>query len=169
MWNGYKNTSTRTHFYRKRNWNCRRLPARSPISHDALVLTLSTSHRYTKLEDSGTLAALFSSANFNSTRPLLDDDLQEATEALNISTADIEKQTDILTTQYEILSRQHKCNSNRVSKQNREVERVRRKHEAERQNTAATVICLRILMINATAKRCIDRRIGTWIRSRSQE
>ncbi|KAL4761910.1 uncharacterized protein BDW70DRAFT_134653 [Aspergillus foveolatus] len=94
---------------------------------------------YTKLEDSGTLAALFSSANFNSTRPFLDDDLQEATEALNISTADIEKQTDVLTTQYEVLSREHKCNSNRVSKQNREVERVRRKHDAERQNTAATI------------------------------
>ncbi|KAL4819025.1 hypothetical protein BDW67DRAFT_156513 [Aspergillus spinulosporus] len=94
---------------------------------------------YTKLEDSRTLAALFSSANFDSTRPLLDKDLQEAIEALNISTAEIEKQTDVLTTQYEILSRQHKCNNNRVSKQNREVERVRRKHEAERQNTAAAI------------------------------
>ncbi|KAL4986883.1 hypothetical protein BDW68DRAFT_120089 [Aspergillus falconensis] len=94
---------------------------------------------YTKLEASGSLPALYSSANFDSTRPFLDEDLRKAIEALNISTAEIEKQTDILASQYEILNRQHERDSDRISKQNREVERVRRRHEAERQSTAATI------------------------------
>ncbi|KAL6239194.1 hypothetical protein BDW75DRAFT_152899 [Aspergillus navahoensis] len=94
---------------------------------------------YIKLEASGTLPALFSNANFDSIRPFLDEDLRMAIEALNISTAEIEKQTDILTSQYEILNRQHERDSDRVSKLNREVERVRRKHEAERQDTAAAI------------------------------
>ncbi|KAL4997752.1 hypothetical protein BDV10DRAFT_168902 [Aspergillus recurvatus] len=94
---------------------------------------------YTKLEASGTLPALFSNANSDSTRPFLDEDVRKAIEALNISTAEIEKQTDILTFQYEILGRQHEQDNDRVYKQDREVERVRRKHEAERQNTAAAI------------------------------
>ncbi|RDW90877.1 uncharacterized protein DSM5745_02652 [Aspergillus mulundensis] len=110
-----------------------------PVNWDAHMLILERSHRYSKLEESGALPALFSDANFDSTRPFLDDDLQRAIEALNTSTANIQRQIDILTSQYEILHRQHKRGDDQASKQNREVERLRRKHEAATQNTAAAI------------------------------
>ncbi|KAL4916903.1 hypothetical protein BDW62DRAFT_92917 [Aspergillus aurantiobrunneus] len=94
---------------------------------------------YSKLEGSGTLSTLLSDANFDSTRPLLDEDLQKAIEVLNTSTAEIQRQTGILTTQYDALSRQHKRDNDRESRQNREMERLRRKHDAGRQNTAAAL------------------------------
>ncbi|KAL4869980.1 hypothetical protein BDV12DRAFT_166773 [Aspergillus spectabilis] len=92
---------------------------------------------YSKLKDSGTLPVLLSDANFDSTRPLLDEDLQKAIEALDVSTAEIQKQTDVLTSQYEIINRQHKRDNDRESRQTREVERLRQKHDVGRQNTAA--------------------------------
>ncbi|KAL2824669.1 hypothetical protein BDW59DRAFT_162319 [Aspergillus cavernicola] len=92
---------------------------------------------YSKLESSGTLATILSHADLDSTRPLLDEDLQKAIEALNTSTAEIQMQTEILTSQYDILNRQLKRDDERESRQNRELERQRQKHDAGRQNTAA--------------------------------
>ncbi|KAL4806987.1 hypothetical protein BDV18DRAFT_111110 [Aspergillus unguis] len=102
------------------------------LSHEELAL-------YSKLEESGTLPTILSDPSFDSTRPFLDEDLQTAIETLNKSTTEIQKQTDILATQLDVLSRQQKRDKDRESKQNREVERLRRKHDAERQNTAAAV------------------------------
>ncbi|KAL4778515.1 hypothetical protein BJX76DRAFT_138506 [Aspergillus varians] len=92
---------------------------------------------YSKLEDSGILPTLLSDANVDSTRPFLDEDLQKAIKVLNTSTAEIQRQTDTLTSQYDILSRHYRRDDDRESRQNREVERLRRKHDAGRQNTAA--------------------------------
>ncbi|KAL4903718.1 hypothetical protein BDW74DRAFT_38631 [Aspergillus multicolor] len=94
---------------------------------------------YSKLEESGALSALIGDTNFDSCRPFLDVDLQSAIEALNTSTADIQEQTDILTSQYDILHRQLKRGGDQASKQTREVERLRRNHEAARQNTATAI------------------------------
>lgn len=101
---------------------------------------MMTSYRYSKLEDSGTLRTLLADASFDSTRPVLDGDFQRAIEALSTSTAGIQRQTEILTSQYDVLSRQHKRDDDRESRQTREVERLRRKHDAERQNTVVAVI-----------------------------
>ncbi|KAL2811182.1 vacuolar H+/Ca2+ exchanger [Aspergillus granulosus] len=91
---------------------------------------------YSKLEGSGCLNGIFHH-DIDSTRPLLDEDLQLAIEALKTSTAEIERQTDILTAQHDILSRQLKLDDDRRAKQLREVERLRQKYDAGRQNTAA--------------------------------
>ncbi|KAL4980021.1 hypothetical protein BDW66DRAFT_126682 [Aspergillus desertorum] len=122
----------RTNSARYAKWVLEHVNPNTLLSQEELGL-------YEKLKDSETLPALYSDANFDSTRPFLDEDLRKAIIALNTSTAEIKKQTDILASQYESLQRQHKRDKNRVSKQNREVERVRRKHEAERQSTAAAV------------------------------
>ena len=92
------------------------------------------------LEDSGALRTLLADTNLDSMRPLLDRDLQRVIGVLNASTTEIQKQADILTSQYDILSQQHKRDGDRESRQNREVERLRRKHDAERQNMFVTVI-----------------------------
>ncbi len=105
-----------------------------------LLIVMTFFYRYSILEGSGTLHTLLADANFDSTRPFLDGDLQRAIRVLNTSTAEIQKQTDILTSQYEVLNRQQKRDDNRGSRQNREVERLRRKHDAERQNMVVAVI-----------------------------
>ncbi|KAL4925894.1 uncharacterized protein BDV17DRAFT_294019 [Aspergillus undulatus] len=94
---------------------------------------------YSKLESSGSLPALFSDTNFDSTRPFLDEDLQNAIEALNTSTAETQRQADLLTLQCDILDRQHKRDQGRESRRNREVERLRRKHDVGRQNASVAV------------------------------
>ncbi|KAL4880489.1 hypothetical protein BJY04DRAFT_219230 [Aspergillus karnatakaensis] len=110
-------------------WVHEHLTADTLLSQEELRL-------YLKLKESGTLQVLLSDANFNSTRPFLDDDIQKAIETLNTSTLEIQHQTDVLTTQYEILNRHQKRDNDRVSRQNRELERLRQKHDATRQNTA---------------------------------
>ncbi|KAL5335013.1 hypothetical protein BJX70DRAFT_390968 [Aspergillus crustosus] len=109
--------------------------------HEHLTLDTLLSYEelrlYSKLKESGTLPVLLSDANFESTRPFLDEELQKAIETLNASTAEIQRQTEVLTAQYEFFSRQHRRDDDRGSRQNREVERLRQKHDAGRQNTAA--------------------------------
>ncbi|KAL2787462.1 vacuolar H+/Ca2+ exchanger [Aspergillus keveii] len=92
---------------------------------------------YAKLKDSGSLSAIITHDDIDSTRPLLDGDLQEAIEALKTGTAAIERQTDILKSQHDLLSRQLRRGNEREARQRREVERLRQKHDAGRQNTAA--------------------------------
>ncbi|KAL4938625.1 hypothetical protein BDV06DRAFT_49812 [Aspergillus oleicola] len=94
---------------------------------------------YAKLESSDSFPALLSDTNFDSTRPFLEDDLLKAIEALNTSTAETQRQTDVLTTQYDTLNRQKKRDEERESRQQREIERLRRKHDAGRQNTSTAV------------------------------
>ncbi|KAL3473633.1 hypothetical protein BJX99DRAFT_233269 [Aspergillus californicus] len=92
---------------------------------------------YSKLESSGNLVSILTHTEVDSTRPFLDEDLRNAIELLNTSTAEIERQTEILTSQYNILSRHLKRDDERESRQTRELERLRQKHDAGRQNTAA--------------------------------
>ncbi|KAI9373148.1 Sodium/calcium exchanger protein-domain-containing protein [Aspergillus egyptiacus] len=92
---------------------------------------------YSKLERSSTLTGILADTDIDSTRPFLDGDLQKAIEALNTSTAEIQRQTDILTSQYDILRRQLKRDEDREARRNRQSERLRQKHDAGRQNVAA--------------------------------
>ncbi|KAL2872257.1 uncharacterized protein BJX67DRAFT_376083 [Aspergillus lucknowensis] len=117
---------------------------------------------YSKLEDSGTLPSILSHTDITSTRPLLDEDLQKAIEVLNTSTAEIQRQTDFLTAKYDILSRQLQRDNDREAKQMREVERLRQKHDAGRQNTAAAsselAHELEVSLKNESEKSCMDGR-----------
>ncbi|PTU18641.1 hypothetical protein P175DRAFT_0443309 [Aspergillus ochraceoroseus IBT 24754] len=111
-------------------WVKEHLDSNTLLSYEELSL-------YSKLESSGALARILPRADLDATRPFLDEDIQKAIDSLNASTAEIQRQTDILTSQYDILNRRLKRDEERESRQNREAERLRRKHEAERQNTAA--------------------------------
>ncbi|KAL4962641.1 uncharacterized protein BDV14DRAFT_99892 [Aspergillus stella-maris] len=94
---------------------------------------------YSKLESSESLPALLSDANLDSTRPFLEDDLQKAIESLNTSTAEIQKQADVLTIQYDALTKHKKRDDDRESRQQREIERLRRKYDAGTQNISTAV------------------------------
>ncbi|KAL4792896.1 hypothetical protein BDV19DRAFT_241425 [Aspergillus venezuelensis] len=94
---------------------------------------------YLMLEPSDSLPAFISDANFDSTRPFLEDDLQKAIESLNTSTAEIQQQADALTIQYDALTKQKKRDDDRESRQRREIERLRRKYDAGKQNTSTAV------------------------------
>ncbi|KAL2842946.1 hypothetical protein BJY01DRAFT_216129 [Aspergillus pseudoustus] len=111
-------------------WVHERLTPHTLLSQEELTL-------YSKLENSGFLDGILSHNDIDSTRPLLDEDLQQAIDALKTSTAEIERQTVILTAQHEMLSWQRERDDDRGARQLREVERLRQKHDAGRQNTAA--------------------------------
>ncbi|KAF9883459.1 hypothetical protein FE257_003457 [Aspergillus nanangensis] len=106
------------------------------VTHDTL-LTQEEITLYSKLESSGALRNILSSPEIDSTRPFLDHDLRKAIETLNASTAAIQRQTEILTSQCENLNRQISLEDEREGIQSRDLRRLRQKHESGRQNTAA--------------------------------
>lgn len=109
-----------------------------PDSWD-LVNDSSGCDRYSSLEKSGTLQHILHDPNIASTRPLLDDDLQNAIDSLKASTAAIQKQTEILTTQCETLNNQLHRDDDRTRGQDRGMTQLRKKHEAGRQTVKAEV------------------------------
>lgn len=96
--------------------------------------------RYSQLESSGTLQHIVHDPGLASTRPLLDEDIQNAIGSLKASKEAIQKQTEILTTQCETLNKQLRLDDDRAIGQNRDIERLRKKHESGRQNANAAVM-----------------------------
>lgn len=96
--------------------------------------------RYSQLESSGTLQRILHDPGLASTRPLFDEDIQNAIGSLKASTEAIQKQTEILTTQCETLNKQLRLDDNRAIRQNRDIERLRKKHESSRQSANAAVM-----------------------------
>ncbi|KAL3456337.1 hypothetical protein BJX64DRAFT_281456 [Aspergillus heterothallicus] len=94
---------------------------------------------YSGIGEPNSLNGIISYNGIDSARPLLDKDLQQAINTLKNSTAEIERQTDILTAQHGILAQQLKRDDDRRARQLREVERFRQKHDAGRQNTATAL------------------------------
>ena len=100
----------------------------------------SYNYSYSKLEASGTLQQIIHSNDIPATRPFLDEDAKNAIEYLKASTAAIQKQTDILTTQCETLNKQIRLGDERALGKDRDTEQLRRKHESGRQNVNAAVM-----------------------------
>ncbi|BCR89107.1 uncharacterized protein ACHE_50305S [Aspergillus chevalieri] len=106
------------------------------LSYDTL-LTKEELALYSQLESSGTLQHILHDPGLASTRPLLDEDIQNAIGSLKASTEAIQKQTEILNTQCETLNKQLRLDDNCAIGQNRDMERLRKKHESGRQDVNA--------------------------------
>ncbi|KAH8425639.1 uncharacterized protein LDX57_003388 [Aspergillus melleus] len=108
-------------------WMLGFLSQESLLSQEELTL-------YNQLESSGALQGILGDSETTKTRPLLDEDLRKAIESLNTSTAAIQKQTEILQSQCESLNKHLGLEGERALAQKRESERLRQKHEWERQS-----------------------------------
>ncbi|EAW06280.1 uncharacterized protein ACLA_079640 [Aspergillus clavatus NRRL 1] len=106
------------------------------LSYDTLLsqeeLTL-----FTTLESSGALRNVLPGPNLGATRPLLDDDLRAAIESLNSSTSTTQEQTRLLNLQNEVLIKQLRLRDDREARQQRDIQRLRQKHDSGRQHIAA--------------------------------
>lgn len=96
--------------------------------------------RLNELEKSGALQGIFSDPETNKIRPLLDEDIRNAIESLNTSTAAIQKQTEILKSQCENLNKCLGSKGERALAQKRESERLRQKHEWAKQSIKNAVM-----------------------------
>jgi hypothetical protein len=113
--------------------------------------------RYSRLEASGALQPI-RNPDLPSTRPILEDDLRYAIESLEASTAMIQKQTETLRSQYDSLNKQLGLVNNLEQQRNRDVARLRRKHEEGRMNTTLAVRrdLLRHVRISLTPRRPVS-------------
>jgi septal ring factor EnvC (AmiA/AmiB activator) len=108
----------------------------SEVSH---CLMIGSIRRYSTLESSGALRSILNNPELDATRPLFDEDLQRAIEALNTSTAAIQRQTEILTSQCESINKHMRMEDEMITLQSRDIERLRQKHDSGRQAIMAAV------------------------------
>ena len=101
---------------------------------------LTESASYSKLERSGSLNTILHDPALGATRAVLEDDLRCAIESLEASTAAIQRQTQTLASQCEQLNEQHRFDNGLAQDRGRDIARLRKNHEAGRQNTTAAVI-----------------------------
>lgn len=99
-------------------------------------------NRYSKLEISGALNPLLRDPDLPATRPLLEDDIRSAIESLEASTVAIQKQRETLSLQCKALKKQLRRQEGLDQEKSRDLSRLRKKHEAGRQNTTIAVITL---------------------------
>ncbi|KAK5800981.1 hypothetical protein VI817_003193 [Penicillium citrinum] len=109
-------------------WLAKHLHPDTLLSREELTL-------YNKLEHIGTLQPILRDPALNATRPFLEDDIRTAIESLHESTASIEKQSDTLSRQCEVLKKQLRQQKTLDEDRARDITRLRKKHEAGRQNT----------------------------------
>ncbi|KAE8379521.1 hypothetical protein BDV26DRAFT_291249 [Aspergillus bertholletiae] len=106
------------------------------LSHDTLLsreeLTL-----YKTLKTTGSLQNIIHEADANADRPFLDEDLRKAIDSLNASTAMIQKQTHILSSQYDNLDKELRREGERGVRRGIGIEHLRQRSRSERQSTAA--------------------------------
>ncbi|OQE19131.1 hypothetical protein PENSTE_c016G09012 [Penicillium steckii] len=103
--------------------------------HPDTLLSREEFTLYNKLEHIGTLQPILRDPDLNATRPFLEDDIRTAIESLHGSTASLEKQSDTLSRQCEVLKKQLRQQKNSDEDRTRDITRLRKKHEAGRQNT----------------------------------
>ncbi|RMJ27749.1 hypothetical protein PHISP_01393 [Aspergillus sp. HF37] len=111
-------------------WVSEHLQGHTLLSKDELTL-------YTKLENAGSLSDVAHTLDIEATRPLLDEDLEDAIESLNTSTAALDQQTDVLMTQLETLSKQISPEDDRRASQNSDLALLHRKHGSRLQDVNA--------------------------------
>ncbi|KAJ6124826.1 hypothetical protein N7471_012143 [Penicillium samsonianum] len=109
-------------------WASKHLRPDTLLSKDELAL-------YLKLENSGALQPILSNPDLGATRPILEDELRNAIESLEASTATIQKQTETLKFQCASLNKQLGLENNVEQQRSRDIARLQKKHEAGRQNT----------------------------------
>ncbi|KAJ5485403.1 hypothetical protein N7539_005391 [Penicillium diatomitis] len=88
---------------------------------------------YDKLESSGALQQIIHNPDLGATRPFLEDEIRLAIASLEATTAEIEKQTETLSFQHEILQKQLRQSEESDQARDRDLARLKKKHEAERQ------------------------------------
>ncbi|KAG2418654.1 hypothetical protein HFD88_001755 [Aspergillus terreus] len=129
---------------------------------------------YSTLESSGALRSILNNPELEATRPLFDEDLQRAVEALNTSTAAIQRQTEILTSQCESINKHMRLEDEGNTLQSRDIERLRQKHDSGRQAIMAAsgdlARELDIAMKNESEKATADgKRILSLLSARLKE
>lgn len=95
--------------------------------------------RYTKLENSGALHPILRDPDLTATRPVLEEDIRTAVKSLEASTAAIQQQQETLSLQRETLRKQLQHRQSLDQERNRDIGRLRKKHEAGRQQTTIAV------------------------------
>lgn len=113
-------------------------PPNRPIS---LRKPLTYIFRYSKLEASGSLENVLRNPDLRAIRPFLEQDIQPAIESLKASTSAIQKQTEILNSQWEKLNKHIHSENERSRVRGRDVAQLWRKHEQKRQTITAAVRC----------------------------
>ncbi|CAG7956276.1 unnamed protein product [Penicillium salamii] len=113
---------------RNAEWASTYLRPETLLSKDELAL-------YTKLHSSGALQPILNDPDLGATRPILEDDLRHAIESLEASTATVQKRTETLKRQCETLNKQMVREQNLGQQRSKDIARLRKKHEAGRQNT----------------------------------
>lgn len=96
-------------------------------------------NRYHKLENSGVLHPILRDPDLTATRPVLEQDIRTAIQSLEASTAAIQQQRETLSLQCEVLKKQLRNRQSFDREQNRDVGRLRKKHDAGRQHTTIAV------------------------------
>ncbi|KAJ5295210.1 hypothetical protein N7508_010031 [Penicillium antarcticum] len=109
-------------------WALKHLRPETLLSKEELAL-------YSRLEASGALQPILCNPDLPAARPVLEDDLRNAIESLEASTVTIQKQTETLKFQCDSLNKQLGLAINLEQQRNRDVARLRKKHEGGRQNT----------------------------------
>lgn len=95
--------------------------------------------RHTRLEASGALQPLVRDPSLGATRPLLEDEIRDTIKSLEASTTAVQQQSRILSLQCETIKKQFRSRENLEQDKTRDIARLRKKHEAEKQNTASLV------------------------------
>ncbi|OQE13929.1 hypothetical protein PENFLA_c042G03089 [Penicillium flavigenum] len=109
-------------------WASKHLRLDTLLSKDELAL-------YLKLESSGALQPILNNPDFGATRPVLEDELRDAIESLEASTAAIQKQTETLKFQCARINKQLGLENDIEQQRSRDIARLHKKHEAGRHTT----------------------------------
>ncbi|KAJ5660252.1 hypothetical protein N7507_006703 [Penicillium longicatenatum] len=109
-------------------WVSKHLRPKTLLSKEELSL-------YTKLENSGALQPILRDSSLAATRPFLEDDIRSTIHSLEISTAAIQKKSQALSAQCETLKKQMRRQEGLEQDRNRDIARLRKKHEGGKQNT----------------------------------
>ncbi|KAJ5143120.1 uncharacterized protein N7515_001907 [Penicillium bovifimosum] len=112
----------------------------SKYLHPDTLLSKEELDLYSKINHSGILQPILRNPDLGATRPILEDDLRNAIESLEASTATIQKQTERLKFQCASLNKHLSLENNVEQQQGRDVARLRKKHEADRQSTTMAAI-----------------------------
>lgn len=111
----------------------------SYLRHSYFCSSRSHLRRYAKLESSGALQHFLQDPEISSTRPFLDDEIQASIDALNTSTAAINKQNEVLTLQCKELKLQLRDDNEAGRRRARALEQLHRRHGLEKQHTSVAV------------------------------
>ncbi|KAJ5898588.1 hypothetical protein N7504_008876 [Penicillium tannophilum] len=90
---------------------------------------------YTKLEHSGALQPILRDPSLGATRPFLEVDIRSTIQSLEVSTAAIQKKSQVLYAQCETLKKQMRRQEGLEQDRKRDITRLRKKHEGVKQNT----------------------------------